>query len=48
MALLLWFIFLYLRREFNDFSGSFSLSYNMKLLSLVLKKLISYTNLIRI
>lgn len=48
MALLLWFIFLYLRREFNDFSGSFSLSYNMELLSLVLKKLISHTKLIRI
>lgn len=48
MALLLWFIFLHLRREFNDFSSSFSLSYNMELLSLVLKKLISHTKLIRI
>ena len=48
MALLLWFIFLYLRREFNDFLGSFSLSYNMELLRLVLKKLISQAKLIRI
>lgn len=48
MALLLWFIFLYLKREFNDFLGSFSLSYNMELLRLVLKKLISQAKLIRI
>lgn len=46
-ALLLWLIFLYQTTELNDFSGSFPLGYNVELLSLVFKKLISHINLIR-
>lgn len=47
MAFLSWVIFLYLSTEFNDLSGSFSLSYIVELLIMVLKKVISHVNLTR-
>ena len=46
-GLLSWLIFLSPSTELNEFSGSFPLSYNVELLSLVFKKLISDTDLIR-